>query len=118
MFYNKWEFRQELDGVLLLTFTEDTMDRKSKRKYLPIGGPGFAFIWYPRKDDEQDRKYKEILLHYIRDQLISQLEQNMCLLSELSIPFKPYFGSSHSCYGGKITNKIIERKLRKAEHAT
>ena len=60
----------------------DKLQREEVKPH-PTGGPGFAFIHYPRvsKDsrrrDKQDNKYLNILLKYVKD----RMEENVSFLN-------------------------------------
>lgn len=80
MFYNKLEARQDNGRITITLDKSDTQDRIEKQEHIHCGGPGIAFIYYPRIDDDglTDKKYKNILICY----MIKQLEKEKKAIEE------------------------------------
>ena len=81
MYYNKWELKQERFGkkkgqfIMALDETDDQpREDKEEKDIIPSGTMGGAWIYFPRKDEAQNQKYKQILIDYVEKKLLDNID--------------------------------------------
>ena len=85
MLYNSWRFESYNDGSAKLDLEDwDDTDRESNRSYTPAGCPGRAWIYFPRRNQKTNDKYKKVLLDYIAKCLSDQIARDTDILNSLS----------------------------------
>ncbi len=82
MLYNSWHFESNDDGGTIFWINDyDEIDRESQRSYKPSGCPGRAWIYFPRRNQKTNDKYKKVLLDYIAKCLSDQIARDTDILN-------------------------------------